>query len=167
MLLPLSLLHGLRTNGKTKLALGLLFSAGFVIITFAGVRLYTTKPAPTANVNAKWLCLMSITESTIAVIVSCAPPFRILLTQNSKASNTHHSRHMRHSSNRLHGSADSSATAVTHHTNLKGALSLETMGKRQRSVSPGSSHHYHTSTELMFCKPQLRVDHDYYGCEDV
>lgn len=167
MLLPLSLLYGLRTNGKTKLALGLLFSAGFVIIAFAGVRLYTTKPEPTANVNAKWLCLMSMTESTIAVIVSCAPPFRILLTQNSKASNTHLSRQRRQSSNRLHGSSNSSATAVTHHTNLKGVVSLETIGNRQRCGSPGSSHHYHTSTETMFSKSHLRVNHDDYGYEDA
>jgi len=81
MILPLSILFDLTLSKRKKVALGGLFSAGAVIIAFAILRLVLTLPGHNRHVNPKWLALMSSTESSIAVIVSCAPPFRVFLTR--------------------------------------------------------------------------------------
>ncbi|KAL9085165.1 MAG: hypothetical protein Q9159_004847 [Coniocarpon cinnabarinum] len=83
MALPLSILWQLRMNKKTKMALGLLFLVGFVIILFAILRLVYTRPKH-AHVNPKWLAVWSSTESCIAVGVSCAPPFRKFLVRRGQ-----------------------------------------------------------------------------------
>lgn len=52
-----------------------MFSSGGVIILFAVLRLTFTVPK-NKQVNPKWLAVMSSTEALIALVVSCAPPFR-------------------------------------------------------------------------------------------
>lgn len=81
MVLPLTLLWKLQLSTSKKVALGGLFSAGLVIIAFAILRLVLTLPGQNRHVNPKWLALMSSTEACIAVIVSCAPPFKVFLNR--------------------------------------------------------------------------------------
>jgi len=72
----MSVLWHLRVTHSQKIGLSFLFAAGFIIIAFAVIRLTLTLPNK-AHVNPKWLCLMSVTESSVAVIVGCAPALRV------------------------------------------------------------------------------------------
>ena len=76
MALPMSVLWHLRVTHSQKIGLSFLFAAGFIIIAFAVIRLTLTLPNK-AHVNPKWLCIMSVTESSVAVIVGCAPALRV------------------------------------------------------------------------------------------
>lgn len=88
MALPLSILWNLRLDTRKRLGLAALFSAGGLIIAFAVIRLIKTAPSY-GHVDAKWLCVMSVTEGSVAVIVSCTPVFRSFLVKRNVAS--HHS----------------------------------------------------------------------------
>jgi hypothetical protein len=88
MALPLSILWNLRLDTRKRIGLAALFSAGGLIIAFAVLRLIKTAPSY-GHVDAKWLCVMSVTEASVAVIVSCTPVFRSFLVKRNVAS--HHS----------------------------------------------------------------------------
>ena len=83
MALPLSILPKLYTTRSRKLALAGVFSVGFIIIVFAILRLVKTRPNNT-HVNPKWLCIFSVTEASVAVMVSCAPALRSLFAENGQ-----------------------------------------------------------------------------------
>lgn len=76
MALPMSVLWHLRVTHSQRIGLSFLFAAGLIIIAFAVIRLTLTLPNK-AHVNPKWLCLMSVTESSVAVMVGCAPALRV------------------------------------------------------------------------------------------
>jgi len=88
MALPLSILYNLNLDTKKRVGLAALFSAGGLIIAFAVIRLIKTAPAY-GHVDAKWLCIMSITECAVAVSVSCTPVFRGFFVKRGQ--NSHHS----------------------------------------------------------------------------
>lgn len=90
MALPFSVLRELikagRAGRRQNVELGCIFSVGIIIIIFAVLRVVYTRPS-IGHVDPKWLCIMSITESSVAVMVSCAPPLRRLYTSTKDQSN--------------------------------------------------------------------------------
>ncbi|MCJ1226705.1 hypothetical protein MMC12_003358 [Toensbergia leucococca] len=79
MALPLRLLWGLQISRRQKIALAAIFSLGFIIIIFAIVRVTQTS-ASSHHVDPVWLALWSVIEASVAVIVSCLPSFRVLVS---------------------------------------------------------------------------------------
>ena len=100
----LFLLPGLRVNRKEKIALASIFSLSAIVIIVAIIRVVQTS-ATTQHVDPVWLALWSTIESSVgmtsnqsmsirsianhqptAVMVSCLPSFRILITKRSQSS---------------------------------------------------------------------------------
>jgi len=151
MVLPLSILWELRLSKRKKVALGGLFTSGLVIIAFAIIRLVLTLPGRHNHVNPKWLALMSSTEACIAVMVSCAPPLKVLLTrrQNSAAA-------IRSSSYR--GTGSSSGTEGKGKSNdASRGMSLDMMGSRDETPASRGTSKTFESTEEMMAYPATTV----------
>ncbi|KAI9756985.1 MAG: hypothetical protein M4579_003643 [Chaenotheca gracillima] len=93
MALPLRILWDLRVTTRQKIGLAGLFSLAIIIMTFSIVR--AIKSAGTlggATITSLYqadpttLTLYTILESTIAVIVSCLPTFRVLFVKSRESS---------------------------------------------------------------------------------
>ena len=85
MILPITLLSKLQMRSTIKWALIALFGSGIFIIVLAAVRLRFTSPTGSHHVHPKWLCVFSITEAAVAVIVSCTPILRKFFTSKHVA----------------------------------------------------------------------------------
>ena len=85
MALGLRLLWNLRITKKEKLALGTIFSVGFIKIAFAAIRVVKIG-ASSKHVNPIWLALWSMVEASVAVIVACLPSFRVLFRHGRRHS---------------------------------------------------------------------------------
>lgn len=111
----MSILYNLNVTRSQKIGLFFLFFSGFVIIAFAVIRLVLTLPTKT-HVNPKWLCVLSMTECAVAIIVGCAPVLRVYFRKASKGSGRHHMSHEALTSDRrapADRSDHSSETAVS------------------------------------------------------
>ena len=98
MALPLRILWNLRITQRQKLGLATIFSLATIVIIFAIVRAIETSSTltPSALVSLNGgdpisLTLFSAIESTIAVIVSCLPTFRVYILGHQNNSNRHRS----------------------------------------------------------------------------
>ena len=94
MALPLRILWNLRITRRQKLGLATIFSLATIVIIFAVVRAVETSSTltPSALVSLNGgdpisLTLFSTLESTIAVIVSCLPTFRVFILGHQNNSN--------------------------------------------------------------------------------
>lgn len=90
MALPLRILWNLHITRRQKFGLAGVFSLAAIVIVFAIVRAVETistltpsKLASLEGANPISLTLFSALESTIAVIVSCLPTFRVLILGHS------------------------------------------------------------------------------------
>ncbi|KAL2055361.1 hypothetical protein ABVK25_004169 [Lepraria finkii] len=88
MMLLLSLLYGLHTDRKQKLAVAAIFSLSLIIIIVAVIRAIEIR-ASTDHVDPVWLALWSMIEGSVAVIVACLPSFRILLSTRERSSSSY------------------------------------------------------------------------------
>lgn len=99
MALPLRILWNLHVTRRQKFGLATIFSLATIVIIFAIVRAVETSSTLTPSALASLegadpisLTLFSAMESTIAVIVSCLPTFRVfILGKNSNSNNRHQS----------------------------------------------------------------------------
>lgn len=98
MALPMRILWNLRVTGRQKLGLATVFSLAVIVIIFAIVRavetIKTLTPSALASLEGAdpiSLTLFSAIESTIAVIVSCLPTFRVLILGSTSESNRYRS----------------------------------------------------------------------------
>jgi hypothetical protein len=79
MLLPIRLVWNLQMARAQKIAVVALFSSGFVVVTFATLRVVqvgiktgnSTSPSPT------WLAFWTIIESAVAICIGCCPAFAV------------------------------------------------------------------------------------------
>lgn len=86
MALGLRPLQKLQINRREKLALGAMFSVGFIKILFAVVRVVKIGGVSATHVNPIWLALWSMTEASVAVVVACLPSFRVLFAHGRRQS---------------------------------------------------------------------------------
>ncbi|KAF1814258.1 hypothetical protein P152DRAFT_480466 [Eremomyces bilateralis CBS 781.70] len=85
MSVPLALLRNLQVSRQQKLALAGVFSISFFIIAFAIVRIVMTNPL-THQADPIWLAFWSILESAVAIVVSCLPTLKFLVSKSVEAS---------------------------------------------------------------------------------
>jgi hypothetical protein len=79
MILPIKLVWRLQMPRGQKVAVIALFASGLVCIAFATLRVVQiTKQANANTINATWLALWSMVETSIAVCIGCCPTFAIL-----------------------------------------------------------------------------------------
>lgn len=108
--LGLRLLWNLQISAREKIALGAIFSVGFIKIAFAIIRV--VKIGATArHVNPIWLALWSMIEASVAIVVASLPSFKVLFARGrrrrseirgAKWSKTGHWRpHHRHSNDMI------------------------------------------------------------------
>ncbi|KAL8644792.1 MAG: hypothetical protein Q9210_007070 [Variospora velana] len=86
MALGLRPLQKLQINRREKVALGAMFSVGFIKILFAVVRVVKIGGMSATHVNPIWLALWSMIEASVAVVVACLPSFRVLFAHGRRQS---------------------------------------------------------------------------------
>lgn len=89
MALGLRLLRKLQIRRNEKLALGAIFSVGFIKIAFAVVRVVKIGVSAT-HVNPIWLALWTMIEASVAIVVACLPSFRVLFAHGRRRSESRH-----------------------------------------------------------------------------
>ncbi|KAL8930127.1 MAG: hypothetical protein Q9208_000744 [Pyrenodesmia sp. 3 TL-2023] len=89
MALGLRLLSKLQMRRNEKLALGAIFSVGFIKIVFAVVRVVKIGVSAT-HVNPIWLALWTMIEASVAIVVACLPSFRVLFAHGRRRSELRH-----------------------------------------------------------------------------
>lgn len=89
MALPIRLLWYLRISLRKKLGLAAIFSLCVIVIVFAIVRAVETSrsllPLSTSQFQQTdpiWLSFWSVLESSVAILVSCLPTFRVLFKKD-------------------------------------------------------------------------------------
>ncbi|KAI4228834.1 MAG: hypothetical protein L6R36_001336 [Xanthoria steineri] len=81
--LGLRLLWNLQISAREKIALGTIFSVGFIKITFALIRVVKIGATAT-HVNPIWLALWSMIEASVAIVVACLPSFKVIFARGRR-----------------------------------------------------------------------------------
>ncbi|KAI9820174.1 MAG: hypothetical protein M1827_005796 [Pycnora praestabilis] len=163
MALPLRLLWSLQVNTKQKSALAVIFSVGVIVIAFSIVRVVIVNPE-TGNVDPVWLALWSMLDSSIAVIVSCLPTFRVLFTANIKSHYKYNNSGDPSSRMRSPGTTRGSRSMQLHSQSRKSPMRMQS----GESVKPnpmitGGKNRTRTasSTETILPKEGIKVRNDF------
>ncbi|PGH12915.1 hypothetical protein AJ80_06520 [Polytolypa hystricis UAMH7299] len=89
MILPLRLVWSLQLSPRRKIAVGAMFSVGFMCIIAATIRMVQINAQTNlTNPNSQWLILFGTVETTTAIIVGSLPSFRFL-RKSSRPSDPH------------------------------------------------------------------------------